>query len=217
VPPRYRAWFEGAHHRLATHLGYDNGALELAHDVAQRFDAPLFYSTVTRLLADLNRSVHHRRLHSEALRHAPGELKQRILDEHYFPYRRAAEDAIARLIAEGHRVVHLSCHSFTPRLNGETRRADIGLLYDPSRALETALCRRWKTALAKADDGLVVRSNYPYRGTSDGFAKHLRRLHGARRYAGIEIEVNQKNVVNAPQWKRLRSLIVSSLETALAV
>jgi len=39
--------------------------------------------------------------------------------------------------------------------------------------------------------GLRVRMNYPYSGTSDGFTTQLRKQLPAARYAALEIETNQ--------------------------
>src|SRR5436305_1415922 len=49
IPPRYRAAFAGAARALASHQGYDPGALALAREFARRLAAPVVYST-TRLL-----------------------------------------------------------------------------------------------------------------------------------------------------------------------
>ena len=99
----------------------------------------------------------------------------------------------------GQRVVHISVHSFTPRLRGVTRRADIGLLYDPGRRLETTLSLAWKRAFRRHAPRLRVRCNYPYRGTSDGLTRALRRRFGPRHYAGVEFELNQARVVPDPK------------------
>jgi predicted N-formylglutamate amidohydrolase len=112
--------------------------------------------------------------------------------------------------------VHVSSHSFTPKLDGELRRADIGLLYDPSRPGEAALCAAWRAALRAAAPGLVVRRNYPYRGTSDALVTDLRRRFSPSRYLGIEIEVNQKFAqAGGAQWRALRRLLVASLAQVL--
>ena len=50
VPKRYRRLFAGWESVLASHRGYDPGALTLARELARAFDAPLVASTVTRLL-----------------------------------------------------------------------------------------------------------------------------------------------------------------------
>lgn len=116
------------------------------------------------------------------------------------------------MIAAGARVIHVSAHSFTPILDGQARTADIGLLYDPSRAFESRVCRSWRDRLATAAPHLRVRRNYPYRGTADGFTTYLRTRFPMDRYAGIELEVNQRLAQgSAPKWRSCRALLAGTL------
>jgi predicted N-formylglutamate amidohydrolase len=217
VPPHYRRLFGELQSSLQTHRGYDVGALLMAQELSASFDAPLVASTVTRLLVDLNRSIGHPRLHAEAVRKAPRTERDRIIAEHYRPHRAKVEDLIRRAIAHGQRVIHVASHSFTPELNGKVRTADVGLLYDPSRAGERRLCARWKAALAEALPYLRVRRNYPYSGKADGLIPYLRSRFQHSAYLGIEIEINQAIVVGAPRrWAELRSAMIESLRLALA-
>jgi predicted N-formylglutamate amidohydrolase len=71
IPVPYRNLFHAHQALLDSHRGYDPGALIMARALATAFAAPLVASTVSRLLVDLNRSVGHPRLHSEATRKAP--------------------------------------------------------------------------------------------------------------------------------------------------
>ena len=71
VPPRYRPLFRGHQDLLSTHRGFDPGALAMARQLAKALRAPLFVSTTSRLLIDLNRSQGHPKLYSEATRPAP--------------------------------------------------------------------------------------------------------------------------------------------------
>ena len=216
VPAAYRRYFAGHESLLATHRGYDPGALVLARRLAGAIGAPLFYATVSRLVIDLNRSLGHPRLYSEATRPASPAVRREILERHYLPYRRRVEGAAAEAIAEGEKVIHLSAHSFTPELDGEVRDADIGLLYDPARPGEAELARRWQAALKDAAPELRVRRNYPYTGKSDGFTAYLRRRFPAEAYVGIELEINQKHVApGRAHWKKLQEILISSLVGAL--
>ena len=212
VPKEYRALFAGRRSLLATHRAYDPGALTLARDLARAFDAPLVASTVTRLLVELNRSPGHPQLYSEVTRDLPRSEKARIVARYYEPYRREVEQRVAQATAARRRVIHISAHSFVPVLNGSTRNADIGLLYDPARAAERALCARWSQSLAARASRLRVRRNYPYRGYADGLTTHLRRRYGRRGYVGVEIEVNQKHVLGGErEWRMLREVLVQSV------
>jgi len=213
IPPRYRACFRGHEALLHTHRGYDIGALRVARELAAALGAPLLAATASRLLIDLNRSRGHPRLYSEATRSLPPALRHEILERYYLPYRTHAESRIARAIEGGARVLHVSCHSFTPQLDGSIRNTDFGLLYDPARPLEAGLCRRWGRALDARAAPLRVRMNYPYRGTADGFTTYLRKRFPADRYLGIELEINQKHVLEGAQhWRAVRKAIIGALQ-----
>lgn len=216
IPTRYRDCFAGQEASLRSHRGYDPGALAMARDLARGLGAPLMTSTISRLLVDLNRSPGHPRLHAEAIWRLPAAIRQRIVEDHYLPFRAGAEAAIAGALAKGKRVIHLSSHSFTPILDGIVRGADVGLLYDPRRAGETALCQEWLGRIKARAAELRVRRNYPYRGRSDGFTAHLRRRFAAEDYIGVELEINQAIALAGGQaWRRLRALLVSCLRETL--
>ena len=216
IPPRYGSLFAGFEALLRSHRGYDPGALTVARELAKALAAPLFVSTTSRLLIDLNRSIGHPRLYSEATRDVPVALRHEILEQHYLPYRNRVETHIGEAIARGKRVIHLSSHSFTPVLDGAIRNADIGLLYDPARSGERELCQRWRTELRAWAAALKVRRNYPYSGTSDGFTAYLRRRFPADAYLGIELEINQQHVFRGGrQWPALRCHVVEALRQAM--
>lgn len=217
VPAEYRALFQGARDVLASHRGWDPGALELAKRFAGALDASLHASTTSRLLIELNRSRHHPRLFSQFTRGLSREAKTRLIAEHYTPYRSAVEAHIAKQVAAGGRVLHISVHSFTPVLDGEVRQAEIGLLYDPSRTAERSFCHAWRRQIIALDRTLRVRKNYPYLGTSDGFTTHLRKRFKNTEYAGVELEVNQRFPLgDAKTWKALQRTLIESLEQTLA-
>ena len=149
-------------------------------------------------------------------RDLPREEREAILERYYRPYRTWVETQVREATEASERVLHISSHSFTPRLSGVTRNADVGLLYDPRRASELSFCLAWQRELKAADPSLHVRRNYPYRGSDDGLTSSLRTMFRDSEYAGIEIEVNQKHTRGDPgQWRRLRTLIVTTLRETL--
>ena len=213
IPSRYRQFFHGHEGLLHTHRGYDPGALRLARDLATALAAPLTASTVTRLLIDLNRSPRHPDLYSEATRDMPPAIREEIRRRYYQPYRTRIETQVARAVAAGMRVIHISCHSFTPALHGQIRNTDIGLLYDPSRRAEAEMCRRWQAALKVRSGMLKVRMNYPYKGTTDGFTVYLRRCFPPENYIGIELEINQKHALaGVAHWRMMRNTIIKAFQ-----
>jgi predicted N-formylglutamate amidohydrolase len=216
VPAAYRPLFANCREALDSHRGYDPGALTMARDLAATFHARLVYATVTRLLVELNRSPGHPRLFSEATKPLPAAERHQLLMRYYMPYRMQVEKLIVQAMRSG-QVLHLSSHSFTPVLNGSERRTDIGLLFDPARESEAKLCRAWQDALKQLAPDLVVRRNYPYRGTSDGLTTHLRRRLRDPCYLGVELEINQKHAIgDTHAWRKLRQAVIKSLSLALA-
>jgi predicted N-formylglutamate amidohydrolase len=215
IPAPLRAVFRDHGMVLATHRGYDPGALTMARALAAALAAPLVTSTISRLVVDLNRSIGHPQLFSTATRDLPRDARAAIVAAHYLPYRTAVQRLVARSVARGHRVIHVASHSFTPVLDGKVRQADVGLLYDPARRGELELCARWKESLALRDPALRVRRNYPYAGKGDGLTACLRRYFPQAAYVGIELEVNQRIVLAAGRpWAALRRTLIDSLRLA---
>lgn len=214
VPADYAAMFRDAADTLAGHRGWDIGAAELARRFAETLGTTAFLADTTRLLVDLNRSPGHPQRFSEYTRGQAATVRRRIVDQHYSPYRAAVERAGDAALSTGEVVLHLSVHSFAPELDGISRRADIGLLYDPNRALETALARRWHARLAAL--GRHVRRNYPYRGGADGLVTTLRRRLDPVRYIGLELEVNQRwPLGDAVAWARIQRDLIATLQAVL--
>jgi len=216
VPPALAHRFAAAGSDLCSHRGWDPGALDLAKSLARSLGAPLLQTETSRLVVDLNRAARSRTLFSEYTRTLGRDEREALLREYYDPYREAVTEAVVRLLANGRTVVHLSVHTFTPSLQGRERKVDVGLLYDPSRAPERALCFRWQGALVRADAARRVRRNYPYRGTADGLATTLRKQFGPEAYLGLELEMNQRHALGGgASWLRLQQWVCEGLAEAL--
>jgi len=210
VPRRWRALFAGRGDLLATHRAYDEGALPLGRALARRLGVELWAASTTRLLVDLNRAPHNRRVFSEVTRDLPAEQRRELLETYHAPHRARVEAAVRKALP----AVHVAVHTFTPRLDGVVRRADVGLLYDPARPGEVDFCRRWQRLLHAAAPGLRVRRNYPYRGATDGLCTHLRRRLPAATYVGVELEVNVAALRRDP--RRLGGLLATTLAECMA-
>ncbi|MCB1136483.1 MAG: N-formylglutamate amidohydrolase [Chlamydiia bacterium] len=196
IPRRWQPLISIPQDVLQSHRGIDIGAKSLAKDISKILAVPLHIYEKTRLLIELNRSLHHPKLFSEYSKALSPDQKASLIDTLYVPYRDGVEQAIHRLVKERKRVLHLSIHSFTPIWNGEERTADIGLLYDPQRSFERRICTELKSHF---QSDFRTRMNYPYLGKADGFTRYLRTLFRDADYAGIELEVNQQLLIEQPK------------------
>ncbi|MBF8270560.1 MAG: N-formylglutamate amidohydrolase [Gammaproteobacteria bacterium] len=210
IPAAHRYLFRNASDVLASHRGWDPGALECATRLSKKLNLPLLKGSCSRLLIDLNRSLHHRQVFSDYTRLLPKAVRQTIIEDIYLPYRDQLRQTIAANITKRGFVLHLSIHSFAPVLNGSLRDADIGLLYDPHRTHEKNIAARLQLHLITLDPTLKIRRNYPYRGVADGATTQCRREFSGRVYAGVEIEINQKYPLGGDhnRWRQLQDHII---------
>lgn len=209
IPETYQSLFVNAKDVLNSHRGIDFGSLDLFVFCKSLSDFSKS-NTVSRLIIELNRSKHHPKLFSEFTSLLNVDNKLKLIDEIYDPCRDKIEKEIGRFISKGEKVVHISFHSFTPVLNGKIRRADIGLLYDPSRNSEKLICKELKQNLKAELPDFNIRYNYPYLGTADGFTTYLRKKF-PNNYSGIELEINQKYVEEKMFSQKIKSAVFNSL------
>jgi predicted N-formylglutamate amidohydrolase len=215
IPSDYAHLFRGADDVLASHRGWDPGALTLARLLSRDLNRPLHAVTWSRLFVEANRAPTNRRIWSRFTKDLPKVERDRILARWWRPHRQTVEAAVATALARGRRVVHVAVHSFTPELDGDVRNAEIGFLYDSRHKREGRFSRRWGAALNDLDPALRLRYNYPYSGAADGLTTWLRRMHPESRYLGVELEINQ-GLVGAVGWRRFQENVSASLREALA-
>ncbi|WP_417730011.1 N-formylglutamate amidohydrolase [Rosistilla oblonga] len=215
IPSQFEHLFVDARSVLQGHRGWDPGTLALGRMLQRRFSAVLFRTTVSRLLVEVNRSANHRQLFSQYSRSLDQRDKAAVLQRYYWPYRQRIEEWIEDRVAAALPVLHLSLHSFVPKLDGQVRTAELGLLYDPRRPAEKAFCDRWRDALKISRPDLRTRRNYPYLGRSDGLTTALRQRFPDPYYIGIEVEVNQALVGPASGWQQLKRDLAATLQATL--
>ncbi len=209
----FRHLFEGERSVLKTHRGYDPGAFDLYKALVPLGDFKAEHME-SRLLIEVNRSLHHPLLFSEFTRHLSLSEKKKLIEGYYLPYRNSVETAIRTYLRTGEEVLHFSVHSFTPQFHGKVRNADIGLLYDPGKQKEKEFCKRFKGVLKLPDPTMRVRFNYPYLGKADGFTTYLRKRF-PQNYSGIELEVNQKYVFGNKMEQGIKLSILEALQKSL--
>lgn len=191
-----------------SHWAFDLGASNILEPLAAALGAPSIAGRWSRLLVDLNRGPGEKTWARERVAEHSVPLNQDIpswerarrLDLHD-AYHDAADDLAAEISRRHNgRFLILSIHSFTPRMGGEVRVFDLGILYNKHEPLALTLAEQM------ARRGWKVRANEPYSGR-DGLIYSPER-HGDRwGVPPIEVELNQGLLANASARKRLvRSL-----------
>lgn len=172
------------------------------------------------MLVDPNRDEDHPGVFGPTVRRASEAAREQLLARYHRPYRDGVRQRLlSNLMAlpPGGRLLHLSVHSFTPRLRGITRPCELGIMYDPGRSEESRLAEQWRRQFAELDPRLRVRRNYPYVGKSIYFQPHLRASLRDRRYLALQIEVSQKLPRRQPErWKRFQDALVEVLRATRA-
>lgn len=216
VPPAYESLFRGADEVLVSHRGLDIGALGVGLRMSARLAAPIIFSTVTRLLIDLNRSLDAPDLFSDFARVLRPAERDRVIAEHYLPYRNRVRTVLGQAIqSSSRRVLHVSVHSCVDELDGLARELDVSLLFDPARAVETALCEAWRGAISQRRPDLRLPFNEPYLGTDDGLTTALRVRFPGDLYAGIEIEIRQSLIKTSADQQLIGDILSDSLRQVL--
>jgi len=189
----------------------------MARGLADALGVFLYASVYTRLLIDLNRDLANRALFSTVTSVLSRTEKENIIDRYYEPFRKKVCQQITDAIEKGKTVLHLSIHTFTPVFKNVSRHADVGILYDPGHPLEKQLARCLGCSFEKHRPDLLIRYNYPYRGIADGHVTFLRNKMPMNRYAGIELEINQKYPLGAAGfWRKMKKDLTEAIQKSLS-
>jgi len=201
---------------------FDAGALDAATSLARYLRCPLLAAKFSPAVIDVNRTLQQRSVFSPITRKLSTKQRGRIVSEVHEPYRKTLESTVERLFRKDELVIHLSVRSFAtfepaqlPEIEDRAltaRRTDLGLLYDPSRKYELALCLDWYDDLFYSLPMLRVRRNYPRRTVAQSLMSALRLKYSDDSYIGVELQLNRAWCVrNVPVRNRVFSGIAKSL------
>ncbi|HUC18541.1 MAG TPA: N-formylglutamate amidohydrolase [Acetobacteraceae bacterium] len=153
-----------------THIAWDPGALAVSRRLAARLGAPLIFSTVSRLVIDMNRPLGSPTLIPAISETTPipgnanltaADRRHRI-ETIYRPYHAAIDQLIGKVAAERTKTGLLppsvvAIHSFTPVFKGVRRPWQVGVIHDADNRLSSLVLAR-----LSADPTLSVAENEPY-------------------------------------------------------
>lgn len=148
------------------HLALDIGAGSLTEQLADSLGTAAVLAGYSRLVVDCNRELLDPGAFLEfgdgivvpGNRNLTAEQKAARAEAIYWPYHRAIDDQVKRLATHARSPAVIAIHSFTPVLDGVSRRWEVGVLWDSDRRISDIMIR----GLEKA--GLVVGDNEPYSG-----------------------------------------------------
>jgi predicted N-formylglutamate amidohydrolase len=203
---------------LLDHHAWDPGAAPVATWVADQLRAPLYLGKWSRLVADLNRPPdlpavvpeNSFGLHVPGNQNLDDEQRRDRVERYHRPYWSTVMDEIERRSAS-ERVFHLSIHSFTPEYQGTVRTVSLGALFDPDYPLELELGTAMVRRLRELDFASEI--NEPYDGRAAALTTSCRNKFDANRYAGIEIEINQRHL---DELDRVKQAVLEAVRFAVS-
>ncbi|WP_430449368.1 N-formylglutamate amidohydrolase [Rhodophyticola sp.] len=200
-----------------SHAAWDPGAVGVALNLSELFDAPLVAGRVSRLVYDCNRppeAVSAMPDRSEAI-DIPGNRnltpEDRLARERsiYRPFLAAVDTVLDRRRQAGTDTALVTVHSFAPVFHGRPRDVDIGIVHDADARLANAVLER-----APSLSHRKIGRNDPY-GPEDGVT-HSLKLHGmARSLPNVMIEIRNDLIGTPAEQRRIAAELHSILAPAL--
>lgn len=198
----------------ASHAAWDPGAMAVASRMAQRLDAPLIASGVSRLVYDCNRppTAPDAMLARSEVFDIPGnmDLTQADRDARTKAYYRPFEAALRAVL---HRVAHpvlVTVHSFTPVYHGVYRPVEIGILHDRDTRLADAMLDGAPTHTA-----VNVQRNAPY-GPQDGVT-HTLKVHALPGgHQNVMLEIRSDLIQTPEQQEAMAKMLADWIVDACA-
>ncbi|MEM8812583.1 MAG: N-formylglutamate amidohydrolase [Pseudomonadota bacterium] len=198
---------------LESHIAWDPGALDTARRLSTILDAPLVYSTVSRLIYDCNRPAGAETAMPERSEDTvvPGNVgltdaeRRARVERFYRPFEALLSDT---LTARPGPSVLATVHSFTPVYRGHAREVEIGILHDTDSRLADALL--------EVAAGFNIQRNAPY-GPADGVTHTLRRHALPQGFLNVMFEIRNDLIGTLGQCAKMAETLAGWLESALVI
>jgi predicted N-formylglutamate amidohydrolase len=214
IPEPYRGLGLSGIERLR-HIAWDPGALAVSLRLAERLDAPLVHSTVSRLVIDCNRAHAAPDLipaisETTAIPGNQGlsaEERARRRALFHDPFHAAIEALLNRRAAAGRETILVAMHSFTPVYKGVARPWPIGFIH----GIEADYTRGVFEALKAAEPALNIGWNLPY-AALNGVTYTLEHHGDGRGLKSTMIEIRHDEILTTEGIRRWVRLLADCLE-----
>lgn len=201
---------------LVSHIAWDPGAMEVARGLADRLDATLVESRVSRLVADCNRPFDAPDLIPEQseLTAIPGNAglnpaqRERRIALAHAPFHEGLAQIVSDRLRHDRPTRLVAVHSFTPVFKGIARPWQVGVIHDGNMALAGPVMDALRGIAA-----LTVGDNQPY-SPEDRVYYTLERHARAHGLDAVMIEIrNDEIATRAGQssWAERLAAILSGL------
>lgn len=215
-PPPYDVALGLSEADKSAHIAWDPGALGVAKGLSASLDAPLVYTTVSRLIIDCNREENRADLipslsettQISGNRDLSEDEKAFRLNLVHRPFHEAIDKVLDQREARELPTAVVSIHSYTPVFKGNDRPWEIGLIYDNDRRLAEPVL-----ADLKDRGDLTVGDNEPY-APSDGVSYTIRRHGEDRQLPCLMIEIRNNEVKTAKEEARWTEMLAPILTRA---
>ncbi len=216
LPPPYDTSLGLSEADKTAHIAWDPGALGVAKGLSKALDAPLVYTTVSRLIIDCNREETRPDLTpclSETTeiagnKNLSDEERDFRLNLAHRPFHNAIDRVVGLRRERGQPTAVVSIHTFTPVYKGKSRPWEIGLISDVDRRLADPVIAE----LVQRGD-LTVGDNEPY-APSDGVYYTIRRHGENHGFPCLMIEIRNNEVRTAVEESRWSDMLAPVLERA---
>lgn len=186
------------HVERVSHIAWDPGALAVSLSLSDALDAPLVYSTVSRLLIDTNREPDAPNAIwtlSETTRIAANENldaneRAHRVEAFHRPFHDAVETLLDARKADARETILVCVHSFTPVYLGLARPWPIGLIHGRDETFTAAL----REALLAEQSTLNIGWNEPY-SAQNGVTYTLEHHGDERGIAATMIEIRNDEIL----------------------
>ncbi len=203
---------------LGRHIALDIGIRQLGRAMAARMDAIFVHQHYSRLVIDCNRDPARWDAMPEVSDHTiipgnqrlPPKVRADRIAAIHTPYHTAIAGLIEARKAAGRETIMVALHSFTPAMGDRPRPWQVGVLHHLG---DTRYAHALLAAL-RAEDGLTVGDNEPYR--MDQIDYSIPRHAYPDRLGYAEIEVRQDLLADDAGVAEWCARLTSALERARA-
>jgi predicted N-formylglutamate amidohydrolase len=204
VPEWHKELFRDHEEAVTSSEGWAPGSLNLAQAFATKLRCLLAHGDITRLLIDFSKSPDDPARFSRFSNKLTEDQRRKLDERHHAAYVALLKQRIAEEQRKSGSALHLSI-----RTDASEGMPVIGLIYDPSRDIESNFVRKWADALQSSAPqlGLAVTADPNY-----GLSSSLRAEFPSG-FGSISLVVDQSTFLEGRplRWEAFKKILLETL------